>query len=223
MGKHLQFDLADLEHLLSVQAAEVEEMVLTSYRGLRERSLNVATEVLAQEASVNQSEVDIEEHCLEVLALQQPVAVDLRRVAAILKINTDLERIADLALNLAERTASLHEYPQVDVPETLEHMLEKALAMLRDAHVAFLSADAGLAREVCKRDDEVDSMNHAVIAGLISKMEREPANVAGLLHIFSASRIIERIGDHATNIAEDAVYLADGKITRHQFSTAQSA
>ncbi|MDC0935401.1 phosphate signaling complex protein PhoU [Pirellulales bacterium] len=219
MGRHLQFDLADLEVLLSNQAVKVEEMVLASYRGLSERSLDVAAEVLASEAQINLSEVNIEEHCLEVLALQQPVAIDLRRVAAILKINAELERIADLAVNVAERTTSLNDYPQVEIPEPLEQMLERALEMLRDAHAAFLRVDADLARSVCARDDEVDAINREVIGRLTKKMAGEPDQVAGLLHVFSVTRIIERIGDHATNIAEDVVYLAEGEITRHQYKS----
>ncbi|QDT69652.1 hypothetical protein MalM25_25910 [Planctomycetes bacterium MalM25] len=222
MGKNLQTDLADLEHLLSAQAELVEEMVLASYRALHERSLDVAVEVLAKEPEINASEVNIEEHCLEVLALQQPVAIDLRRVAAMLKINSDLERIADLAVNVAERTKSLNEYPQVRVPEPLELMLERALGMLRDAHAAFLRVDADLARDVCCRDDEVDAINRDVIAGLVKEMESQPQDVAGYLHVFSVSRIIERIGDHATNIAEDVVYLAEGEITRHHTRTKRS-
>ena len=219
MGRHLQFDLADLEVLLSNQAVKVEEMVLASYRGLNERSLDVAGEVLANEDQINQSEVNIEENCLEVLALQQPVAIDLRRVTTILKINAELERIADLAVNVAERTKSLHDFPQVEVPELLEQMLEQALEMLRDAHAAFLRVDADLARSVCKRDDEVDAINREVIARLTERMSANPDLVAGLLHVFSVTRIIERIGDHATNIAESVVYLAEGEITRHQYKS----
>lgn len=217
MGKHLHSDLTELEQQLSDQAQQVEVMVLAGYKALHERSVDVAAQVLADESKVNESEVSIEEHCLEVLALQQPVAIDLRRVAAILKINGDLERIADLAVNVAERTKSLQDFPQVPTPERLEKMLELVLEMLRDAHSAFVRVDADLARNVCQRDDEVDAINQSVISDLTEAMKKSPEDVAGYLHVFSVSRIIERIGDHATNIAEDVVYLADGKITRHRF------
>ena len=215
MGKHLQVDLAGLQRMLSEQAQRVESMVLASYRGLQTKSLGAVQEVLDIESLVNRSEVEIEEHCLEVLALQQPVAIDLRRVAAILKMNGDLERIADLASNVAERTKSLLESPHLGVPEPLTHMLERALEMLRDAHTAFIRLDANLARSVCARDDEVDEINRQVIARLAEQMQQTPADVAGYLHLFSVSRIIERIADHATNIAEDVLFLVDGQIARH--------
>lgn len=216
MGKHLQIDLSDIEQLLSEQAVTVDEMVLESYRGLCDRSSGAAAKVLAMESLINQSEVNIEEHCLNVLALQQPVAIDLRRVAAMLKINGDLERIADLALNLAERTESLIRFPEIKIPNKLEEMLKCALQMVRDSHLAFARVDTDLARDVCKRDDIVDALNREVITSLVAEMENSPTQVSGYLHVFSASRIIERIGDHATNIAEDVIYLAEGSIARHQ-------
>lgn len=222
MGQTLQFDLADLEQLLSSQASKVEQMVLASYRGLHDRSVDAANRVVSREAKINASEVEIEEQCLKLLALQQPVAIDLRRVATILKVNGELERIADLAVNIAERTKSLVDYPEVRLPEQLEHMLRLVLEMLRDAHGALDDVNDGLAREVIQRDDEVDTINRQVIADLACWMADEPHNVAGYLHVFSISRIIERMGDHATNMAEDVVYLAVGQITRHQFN-AQSA
>ncbi len=222
MGKYLQSDLAEIEHLLSSQARRVESMVLASYRALHERSLTIANEVFVHEKVINATEVEIEEHCLRVLALQQPVAIDLRRVAAAIKINNDLERIADLAVNIAERTKSLADFPSIRVPRELERMLELALEMLRDAHTAFENFDVELSQRVCRRDDEVDNINRQIIASLAQKMELEPENVSGYLHIFSVSRIIERMGDHATNIAEDVVYLARGKITRHRFRPVQS-
>lgn len=218
MGQHLQFDLADLEHLLSAQASKVEEMVLASYRGLHERSVEAADAVVADEARINLSEVEIEEQCLKVLALQQPVAVDMRRLATILKVNGELERVADLAVNVSERTKSLAGHPEIRLPEQLEHMLELVLAMLRDAHAALERVDEELAREVIRRDDEVDRINRQVIADLARWMAEEPQNVESYLHVFSTSRIIERMGDHATNIAEDVVYLAVGQITRHGFN-----
>lgn len=223
MGQHLQVDLACLEGLLSAQADRVEAMVLESYRGLHERNIEAAEKVVAGEAAINACEVEIEEQCLSVLALQQPVAIDLRRVVTILKVNGELERIADLAVNVAERTKSLASDPEVNLPrvclpEPLEHMLRVVLEMLRDAHAALEQVNAELAREVIQRDDEVDAINRQVIAELAGRMADEPQNVASYLHVFSTCRIIERIGDHATNFAEDVVYLADGEITRHGYN-----
>ncbi|TWT96813.1 hypothetical protein Pla108_25870 [Botrimarina colliarenosi] len=217
MSKFLERHLTEVEHALSLQADAVERMVQAAYEGLRERCLGTAAAVLDSEAELNRSEVDIEERCLELLALHQPVAVDLRRVAATLKINGDLERIGDLALNLAERTEDLARIPHVAVPAELETMVERAIEMLRDAHSAFVHVDEELARSVRLRDDEVDALNRGIIASLTKQMAAEPQQVEGLLHVFSASRIIERIADHATNIAEDVMYLAKGEITRHRW------
>ncbi len=215
MGKHLQFELADLESVVTAQAELVEEMVRAASRGLHDRRLGAAGEVLSNETAINRSEVSIEEQCLDLLATHQPVAVDLRRVAAILKMNADLERIGDLALNLAERAESLIEFPQVPIPEMLEVMVECAIAMLRDARQAFVEMDLDLASDVCRRDDEVDAMNEQLIKGLVKRMADDPVQVPGYLHVFSASRIVERIADHATNIAEDVAYLVNGTISRH--------
>ncbi|MCA9239772.1 MAG: phosphate signaling complex protein PhoU [Planctomycetales bacterium] len=216
MGKHMQFELTDLEREVTSQAERVEAMVVAASRGLHERCLGTAAEVLSEESVLNASEVEIEERCLKLLAMYQPVAVDLRRVCSALKINSDLERIGDLALNLAERTESLVEFPQVQVPQKLEAMVEVALDMLRDARRSFVELDADLAHAVRERDDEVDQMNEEVIHSLLKQMEADPAQVPGYLHVFSASRIVERIGDHATNIAEDVVYLVSGAIPRHK-------
>lgn len=215
MSKHLQIDLADIEQAISDQSDAVERMIHAAYEALRQRCVGAAAEVLASESELNRSEVEVEDKCLELLALYQPVAIDLRRVAAAMKINAELERIGDLALNLAERTEDLAKHPEVSVPASLELMVERAIEMLRDAHASFVRVDAELAQNVRERDDEVDDLNREIITGIVKRMEKEPQNAEGLLHVFSASRIIERIADHATNIAEDVLYLSRGKITRH--------
>lgn len=223
MGKHLQFDLTEIERLLHNQAAAVEDMVHTAHHGLQQRCLGTAADVLAKEAQLNRSEVAIEEQCLTALALHQPVAIDLRRIAAALKINADLERIGDLALNLAERTEALVEFPHVQAPDRLQRMVTIAIEMLRDAHAAFVAIDAALADTVCQRDDEVDDLNREIIRGIIERMNADPQNVPAYLHVFSASRIVERIADHATNIAEDVLYIADGRIARRHGAEQRSA
>ena len=216
MSKSLEISIESIEQAISKQADRVESMVRVAYRGLCERCLGTADEVLSMEMKINLSEVQIEEQCLELLALYQPVATDLRRVAAVIKINADLERVADLALNLAERTESLAEYPSISVPTALTDMVTVAMEMLRDAKTAFINNDVELAGQVCRRDDELDEMNRHLIAQLSTKMEAEPDQVSGYLHIFSATRTVERIGDHATNIAEDVEFIVDGQITRHR-------
>jgi len=214
--KSLQNQLAEIEQAICEQADRIESMIRSAYRGLCERCLGTADEVLAMEQQINRNEVTIEEHCLTLLALQQPVASDLRRTAAALKINSDLERIADLALNLAERTESLAGHIDIEIPDRLSQMVLFAIEMLHDARLAFLNSDMQLARKVCQSDSELDAMNREVIQHLVGKMESEPDRVSAYLHIFSASRIVERIGDHATNIAEDVEYVVDGEIRRHQ-------
>jgi phosphate transport system protein len=216
MSMHLQRDLETLEQNLLNQSSLVEQMVFRAVQSLRELRTDVVQEVLAAEETVNYREVEIEEECLKILALHQPVAVDLRRVATVLKINGDLERIADLAVNIGERTHSLAMYPNFQMPANLDKMAEAAISMVRDSLDAFVRLDVDAAREVCQRDDRVDSLNRQVIADLHSLIEANPSDIEPAFHFYSASRHVERIADHATNISEDVIYLVDGEIARHR-------
>jgi phosphate transport system protein len=217
MASRLEEMLGGIGEKISHQAAKVEKMVELSLAGLHNRCLNTVDEIKVLELDINENEISIEDECLRLLALQSPVAVDLRRVATTFKINGDLERIGDLALNLSERAESLTRYPSIEIPDKLETMVKISLQMLHDANVAFADCNLELAQSVCERDDEVDQLNSHLISEIVSKMKDDPNDVEGLLHIFSASRIIERIGDHATNIAEDVIYLVEGEIKRHQY------
>ena len=216
MSKHLERDLESLERDVLSQSAQVEEMIRLACRGLYDRRLGVSEDLQDLEPQINRREVRIEEECLKILALHQPVAVDLRRVATVLKLNSDLERIADLAVNLGERNESIAIAPELPLPEFLERMAEAAIEMVRDALDAFVDSDADLARRVCTRDDEVDGYNRRVIASVYEVVRSKPDLVEPALHLFSASRHVERIADHATNIAEDVIYLVEGEITRHK-------
>jgi phosphate transport system protein len=144
------------------------------------------------------------------------VAVDLRRVATVLKINGDLERIADLAVNISERTHSLSLYPDFQTPAHLDQMVEAALTMVRDSLDAFVRLDVAAAREVCLRDDIVDELNRQLISDLYELVQANPHDIEPAFHFYSASRHVERIADHATNISEDVIYLVDGEIARHR-------
>ena len=208
--------VAEILDKLSKQAILVECMVQKGLEAL-ERKSGIAHEVEALEREVNSQEIEIEESCLEVLALFQPTASDLRILSTILKANGELERIGDLALNLAERAEALSEYPGVNVPHQLEEMVRYSLKMLMDADQSLAEKNVKLARDVCRRDDQLDAMNRELIVEIAGTMENNPSQVKAQLHIFSASRIIERIGDHATNIAEDVLYLVEGEIQRHRF------
>jgi phosphate transport system protein len=215
MSKHLERDLESLERELLDQSSRVEEMIAKACLALVERRGDTASEVSASESEINVREVKIEEECLKILALHQPVAVDLRRTATILKINTELERIADLAVNIAERTISLVEFPEFELPPKLERMFRRATDMVHEALDAFVDQDVEVAREVCRRDDEVDEFNRHIIDDLLQTMRTSPNLIEAALHFFSVCRHVERIGDCATNIAEDVIYLVNGEIARH--------
>jgi phosphate transport system protein len=216
MAKHLQRDLENLQQDLLSLAASVEEAIHLAIRALRERETGPAHQVIAGDTQIDMEENHIEEECLKILALHQPVAVDLRRIAAALKINTDLERMADLAEDIAERAISLAQMEAIPIPENLQRMTDLTTTMVRQSLDSFVNLDARLARKVCRLDDQVDRYNSEIIRELIGMMQQSPAMVEPGLSLFSATRHLERIADHATNIAEDVVYLVEGTIVRHQ-------
>ncbi len=218
MSKHLERDLEALEREILAQSSLVEEMIAKSCRALVDRRVDLSSEVFEGEQQIDAREVKIEEECLKILALHQPVAVDLRRTATVLKINTELERIADLAVNIAERISSLSEHVEFEIPGKVERMAVKATDMVHDTLDAFVELDVELAREVCRRDEEVDLLNRQVIDELSEAMRDRPDLIEPALHVFSISRHIERIADCATNIAEDVIYLVEGEIARHHFA-----
>jgi len=167
-------------------------------------------------------EVDVEEECLKILALYQPVAIDLRFIITALKINNDLERIGDLAVNIAERSEFLARQPEVHVPLDLEKMTEKTQSMLTKSLDALVNMDCDLAHQVCAADDEVDAMNRQMYLTVQDGIRQHPEQLESLIHLLSASRHLERIADHATNIAEDVIYMAEGQIVRHRAEDYQS-
>lgn len=216
MSKHLERDLELLEREVLAQSAIVEEMIRTACRALCDRRADLLEEVMRHEVRVNEREVVVEEECLKILALHQPVAVDLRRTATLLKVNGDLERIADLAVNIAERTRALCDHPDFVISDTLQSMVSVAIKMVRSALDAFVDLDVERARRVCAQDDQVDDFNRQVIDELHQIMRDRSDLVEPALHFFSAARHVERIADHATNIAEDVIYLVEGEIARHR-------
>lgn len=213
--KHLQRDLEQLNKRLLGMSGLVEEMIDQATRALAERREEWAEQVVASDAEVDQQEVQIEEECLKILALHQPVAVDLRRIATVLKANADLERIADLAVSIAERAQAIADSPSFPIPDQLERMVALATQMVRGAMDAFVNLDSAAASRILRLDDTVDALNRDIIAELQTLMQQDPHLVAPALHCFSATRHIERIADHATNIAEDVIYLVEGDIVRH--------
>jgi phosphate transport system protein len=207
------------EELLSLFGV-VEQMIDLAVRSLVERRPDFATRVIATDKTVDDREVKLEEECLKLLALHQPVATDLREVISIVKINSEIEQMADLACNIAERAVALDHYPLFTVPEELNDMVREAISMVRRALDAFVSSDADKAREVIRDDDVVDALNRIIIDQLQELMQESSEHIVPAVHCFSASRNIERVADLATNLAEDTIYLVEGEIVRHKHSEA---
>ena len=216
MSIHLKHDLEALERRLLLLAGQVEEAVRMSIMALFERRMDLARRVIDGDAEIDRREVELEEECLKVLALHQPVASDLRFVTACLKIDNDLERIGDLATNIAERALSLSTHSSVAVPAQFQTMMETCARMLRQSIDAFVKGDAGLARRVCEEDDKVDRANREVIGELLAGMRTDSTIIDQSVQLVSASKALERIADHATNIAEDVIYMVQGDIIRHR-------
>jgi phosphate transport system protein len=215
MSVHLQREIDRLKKDLLSLCALVEDQVQMAVRALLERDEELAGEVERRDLDIDHREVEVEEECLKTLALHQPVAIDLRLVIAVLKINNDLERIGDLAVNIARKAAAFAAEPPMEIPFDLTGMWEKTQGMLRDSLDALVNMDAGLASRVCARDDEVDRAKHEIRLGVEELIRRNPQRVGPLLRLLAVSRNLERIADCATNIAEDVVYMAEGRIIRH--------
>ncbi len=216
MTRHLDRDMDRLHRDILSLCTRVEEMIDNAALALCKGRAHLADQVAEDDKHVDQQEVMIEEECLKMLALHHPVAVDLRRIATVVKVNNDLERIADLAVNIAERASGVCEYPDFVIPEGVDAMVASVTRMVRSALDAFVNLETFAARAVIGMDDEVDEMNSLLIARLTEIMQRDSHLVVPSLHCFSAIRHLERIADLATNIAEDSIYLVDGDIVRHR-------
>ncbi|TWU11470.1 hypothetical protein CA54_02770 [Symmachiella macrocystis] len=216
MSRHLTRDLETLHRNMLLMCGMAEELVHKSLAALQEPDSAVCHDLVTQDDAIDDLDVRLEEDCLKILALYQPVADDLRRITTVLKITGELERVADLGVNIAERAASLASGPVVTIPETLERMAGEALSMLHDSIDALVQLDSHLARRVCTRDETVDEYNRNIIQELTETMKRTPDLIEPMMHLFSVSRHVERVADHATNIAEDVIYLVEGEIVRHR-------
>ena len=193
-----------------------EESVRDAIAAVSQRDVALAERVIENDKQIDLAEVDLEEECLHTLALNQPVAFDLRYVVAILKINNDLERIGDHAKNIAEQAIALAEEAAVDrVPYDLRTMSQNVSTMLHDALDALVSLDVDKARSVRRLDDSVDTINAQMYDKVIAEMRREPHHMEQLVHFMSISKQLERIADHCCNIAKDVLYMAEGEILRH--------
>jgi len=194
---------------------KIEAQVSTAFLAVIQLDEAAARRVIRGDIEVDNNEIQMEEECLKLLALYQPVASDLRLIVAMLKINTDLERIGDHAKNMAEVAIKLSADPAIEIPESMYAIYKQAKLMLRKTLLAFVETDRGLAEKVLKMDDEVDKMCSAELPHQIELIQNHPEDAGQRLMLLSVCRQLERIGDHASNIAEDVVYLLSGDIIRH--------
>ncbi len=217
MSVHLLRQIESLKKLILGMGAAVEESVDKAIQSVLSRDVQLADEVTAGDKSIDQMELDIEEECLHTLALYQPVAADLRLVVAVLKINNDLERVADLAVNVAEQARFLAEQDKLEnMPFDLNRMMANVRNMLKKALDALVNLDAEQAADVIDLDNAVDDMHRENYSIIESAIRQEPHHIEQLIHLLSISRNLERMGDHATNIVEDVIYMVRGDIARHR-------
>ena len=215
MAKHLQRELGALQQQLLALAAIVEEQLTAAVRSVEKRDGIAARRIIEFDRNVDRLEIEVEEECLKLLALHQPVATDLRFIVAVLKINNDLERIGDLAGNIADRALALADTPSFMFSSKLPLMCEKSVAMLTQSLDALFKMNAAMAKEVCRADEEVDHLYRDMIDIVRDGIVAATGRVDEFLLVLSVARHLERIADHATNIAEDVIYMIEGDIVRH--------
>lgn len=215
MSRHFIRDFNLIHQRLLDLFGLVEKMVNNSVHAFHERRFELAAEVIDDDQMVDQVEVLIEEDCLKTLALYQPVAVELRRLATMMKINGELERIADLACNIAERSLAMRIYADYQSPKQLLEIAEKGIALVAKSLDSFVNQDTQAAKEVIEQDREIDELFRKIVEVLTEAMKSPGAQIEPALNCFSVAKNLERIGDHAGNIAEDVIYLVDGDIVRH--------
>lgn len=208
-------ELESLREQVLLMGARVEEMMTLSLRAFSEQNTRLAGSTIAHDRLVDAAEMQIDELCLRVLALRQPVASDLRFITTTLKLVTDLERIADLCVNLCERVGEFEDEPTFRVDATITQVGALAQSMVHDALDAFVVGDALKAEQVMDRDETVDRLHAAIIPELVSMMTNDPAAVQRSIRLISIAKYLERIADHATNIAEMVVFMVRGQDVRH--------
>jgi len=216
MTKHLHLEIETLKKKILSLCAVVEESVQKAMKSIGDRNPELAQDVMEGDTNIDKAEVELEEDCLKILALHQPVAIDLRFIITILKINNDLERIGDEAVNIAERAVVLADQEVCEIFVDLNGMAEKVEHMLKLSLDSLVQLDSDLARKVCSLDDEVDNL-YAEIHNIVkTEIQSNPELIEQLIHLLGTARHLERIADHATNIAEDVIYMIEGVIIRHQ-------
>jgi phosphate transport system protein len=215
METHFQKALQELKEDLLKMAALVEEAINTAVQSLVKRDSDLTKKTFEGEDKINDMELAIDDSCLKLLALRHPMAADLRFITSAMKIVTDLERMGDQAVNIAERAISLNQEPQLKPYIDIPKMAEITQSMVKDVLDAFVNRDTKLARSVCERDDLVDGLNDQVFKELLTYMEGDPKTIGRALHLMIVCRCLERIADHATNIAEDVIFMLDACVIKH--------
>ena len=216
MSKHLRHEMGYLQKRMLELSAKVEENVLCALKAVENRDEAMAQGIIESDDEIDRLEVEIEEECMKALALYQPVAIDLRVIVSILKINNDLERVGDLAVTIARRAFALVEIPGDDVAATLRNMAETSWRMFRKSLDAFVEMQEESAVEVVAEDKQVDAMNKQIYNFVKQEIRAHPDRLDSYLQLLRISRSLERIGDHACNVAEDVLYMLEGDIVRHK-------
>ena len=215
MQRHFHEELEALKQTLLAMGGLVEDQIRRAMRALLERDDVIAQDVIDRDRQVNTYDVEVDEQCVNLLALHQPAASDLRFITTAMKIVTDLERIGDQAVNIAQRALELNREPQLKPYIDLPRMADKAQRMVKESLDAFVARDTALARQVCGEDAEVDALKEQIFRELLTFMMEDPRTVSRAIRVILISRFMERVADHATNIAEMVIYLVEGKMVRH--------
>ena len=215
MRRHFHEELEALKQTLLAMGALVEDQIRRVMRALIERDDALAKAVIERDQQVNAYDVEIDEKCVELLALHQPAAKDLRFITTAMKIVTDLERIGDQAVNIAQRVGELNREPQLKPYIDLPRMADKAQIMVKESLDAFVARDTALARRVCAEDSDVDALNHQIFRELLTFMMEDARTIPRAIRLILVARFLERVADHATNIAEMVIYLVESKMVRH--------
>jgi phosphate transport system protein len=219
MERHFDEELRVLKEKVLRMAGLSEECISHAIAGLKNRDEEMARRVFEVEEQVNNLDIEIDQMCFELLALKQPMAVDLRLIVSIDRIGSELERVADQAVNIAQRVLEIMQLPPLKPLIDLPRLAELAEGMVRDSITAFVNKDDNLAREICKRDDEVDALNDQIFRELLTYMMQDAKNIERAVDLILVGRHLERIADHATNISEDVIYLVKGKSIKHHCET----
>jgi phosphate transport system protein len=222
MSKHLLRALADIDRKILSVGSMVEESINKAIVAVISRRAELAEEVIKGDDAIDRREVEFEEECLRILALHQPVATDLRFIVAVFKANSDLERMGDLASNIAERARELAKLPPLEAEVDFAGMADLVRQMVCQCLDALVTEDPQLAGRVCETDDKVDGLNHTYVARLRDLMHKDPTTIDRALLLLQAIRHLERIADHAVNIAEDVVYMVEGEVIRHSHPERQA-